>query len=338
MERPNPSRTRLAPRRTPGTRRAPAADGAFLRDVIAGLSAAPRALPSRWFYDAQGSRLFQWISRLDDYYPTRVEREILERHGDALASHFAGAPCTVVDLGAGDGHKSRLVLERLLARCAPVTYSPVDVSPEALDEAAARVREHLPEVRVRPIHADWDLALRRIAGRNPSGAQLALFLGSSIGNLERAEAVGFLASLRRALRPRDHVLVGFDLVKARAVLRRAYDDAQGVTGEFNLNLLARMNRELGADFDVSAFRHLATWDPGRPAMESWLVSTRRQVVHLGGRAFRFERGERIHTEISCKYTGAQIAAFAREAGFAEVARFEDHRRWFVDALWRVDAR
>jgi dimethylhistidine N-methyltransferase len=216
-----------------------------------------------------------------------------------------------------------------------VTYSPIDVSAAALAEAEARVREHLPGVRVRPIHADWDVALRRVAGRNPMGAQLALFLGSSIGNLERDGALALLSDLRRALRPGDHALVGFDLVKPLSVLRRAYDDPQGVTREFNLNLLARINRELGADFDLSAFRHVATWDPGRPAMESWLESTRRQVVHVDGRVFAFRRGERIHTEISCKYTGAQVAELAREAGFAEVARLEDPQHWFVDALWRV---
>jgi dimethylhistidine N-methyltransferase len=311
------------------------ADGAFLRDVLAGLSATPRSLPSRWFYDARGSRLFQWISRLDAYYPTRVEREILERHGDALASRFAGAPCTVVDLGAGDGHKSQLVLRALLARCTAVTYSPVDVSADALAEAAGRVREHLPAVRIVPVHAEWEDALRRVAGRNPMGPQLVLFLGSSIGNLERADAAALLGRLRRALRPGDHALVGFDLVKPLPVLRRAYDDPQGVTREFNLNLLARINRELGADFDLAGFRHVASWDPGRPAMESWLESTRRQLVHVDGRVFAFRAGERIHTEISCKYTDAQVAAFAREAGFVEVARLEDPRRWFVDALWRV---
>jgi dimethylhistidine N-methyltransferase len=240
-----------------------------------------------------------------------------------------------VDLGAGDGHKSRLVVERLCAGCDPVTYSPVDVSVDALEEAVARVRG-LPGVRIRPIHADWDEALRRVAGGNPMGAQLVLFLGSSIGNLERGDAAGLLGGLRRALRPGDHVLVGFDLVKPVAVLQRAYDDPQGVTREFNLNLLARINRELGGDFDLAAFRHVATWDPGRPAMESWLESTRRQVVHVDGRPFAFQRGERIHTEISCKYTDAQVAAFAREAGFAQVARFEDSQRWFVDALWRVE--
>jgi L-histidine N-alpha-methyltransferase len=333
---PRPTSTRRAdasPRRVPGARRA--GDPAFLRDVLAGLSAAPRSLPSRYFYDARGSRIFEWITQLDAYYLTRAEREILERHGSELAARFAGQACTVIDLGAGDGHKSRLVLERLSARCACVTYAPIDVSEKALKEASARVRESLPGVRVRGVHAHYDEGLRRLSARNAPGAQLALFLGSSIGNLEAADAVAFLRKLRGALRPGDHALVGFDLVKPLRVLRRAYDDPQGVTRAFNLNLLARMNRELDADFDLSAFRHRVTWDPRRPAMESWLESRRRQTVHLAGRAIELGAGERIHTEISCKYTPAQVAAFARDAGFTQVADYCDARRWFVDALWRV---
>jgi uncharacterized SAM-dependent methyltransferase len=163
-----------------------------------------------------------------------------------------------------------------------------------------------------------------------------LFLGSSIGNLEHPAARALLRDLRSGLRPGDHVLVGFDLVKPLPLLRRAYDDPQGVTGAFNLNLLARLNRELGARFDLSAFRHVATWDPSRPAMESWLESTRTQAVRIGRSLLRFEAGERIQTEISCKYRDAQITGFAAAAGFTEVGRFADAKRWFVDALWRAD--
>ena len=323
---------------TPGPSRLPAdeARGAFLADVLAGLGHRPRTLPSRYFYDARGSRLFEWITQLPDYYLTRTEREILERDGEALAARFAGASCTVVDLGAGDGHKSRLILERLQARCRSLVYAPIDVSGEALDEASARVRERWPDIRVRPIHGEYRDGLRQLAAQGGQGPRLVLFVGSSIGNLEWSAAVAFLRELRGALRPADHALVGFDLVKPLDVLRRAYDDPQGVTRAFNLNLLARMNRELGADFDLGGFRHRATWDPRRPAMESWLESRRRQTVHLAGRAIELAPHERIHTEISWKYTPAQVGDLAREAGFREVDRFTDARQWFVDALWRVD--
>jgi len=308
----------------------------LLADVLAGLGRRPRSLPSQYFYDARGSQLFQWITNLPEYYLTRVEREILEAHGDAILAPVRGRPCTVVDLGAGDGHKTRFLLRSLERAGSGVTYAPVDVSQSALDAAAARVRAELPGVGLRPVRATYARALRRLADDPESGPRLVLFLGSSIGNLEHPAAAAFLRELRRALRPGDHVLVGFDLVKPRPVLQAAYDDRQGLTRAFNLNLLARLNRELGADFDLQSFRHLATWDPGRPAMESWLESTREQVVRIGRTTLVLAAGERIHTEISCKYSEEQIAAFAAEAGFAEAGRYADPDRWFVDALWRVE--
>lgn len=306
-----------------------------LREALAALASRPRALPSHLFYDDAGSRLFQWITRLPDYYPTRVEEEILERYGARLAASHAGRSVTVVDLGAGDGHKTRIVVDHLRAAGARVTYAPVDVSRAALGFAAARMREAGPDVRVAPIHGRYGAGVRRAAALAPGAARLVLFLGSSIGNLERPEAVDFLRVLRGNLASGDRALVGFDLLKPRDVLQRAYDDAQGVTRAFNLNLLARLNRECGADFELSAWRHVATFDPVRPAMESWLESTRRQVVHLGGASFAFATGERIHTEISCKYGLSAVSAFAREAGFREEEELTDERGWFLDALWSV---
>jgi L-histidine N-alpha-methyltransferase len=308
----------------------------FLADVQAGLGRQPRSLPSKYFYDDRGSRLFQWICRLPDYYLTRVEREILDRHGGAILAPLCGRPCTVVDLGAGDGHKTLRLLRRLAQAGAGVTYAPVDLSQAALEEAAARVRSRLPGLPVQPVRATYSSALRRLASLPQADSRLVLFLGSSIGNFEHAAARSTLRALRRALRPGDHLLVGFDLVKPLSLLQRAYDDPPGVTRAFNLNLLARINRELGADFDLSAFRHVATWDPVRPAMESWLESTRAQAVRIAAHRHRFAPGERIHTEISGKYSDAQVTAFGADAGFTEVGRFSDPSRWFVDVLWRVD--
>lgn len=326
--------TEPAPRPAAAPRSAAAA-AATLRAALAGLSRRPRRLPSHLFYDDAGSRLFQWITRLPDYYPTRVEREILERSGAAVAAPFAGRAVTLVDLGAGDGHKTRIVVEHLARARARVTYAPVDVSRAALEAAADRMRDAGGGLRVAPVLARYGPGVRRAAALEPGAARLVLFLGSSIGNLEHAVARAFLRALRAALAPGDRVLVGFDLVKDLAVLRRAYDDPQGVTRAFNLNLLARLNRECGADFDPSGFRHVATYDPVRPAMESWLESARDQVVHLAGRALAFAAGERIHTEISCKYTREAVAALAAGAGFAEEAHLVDARGWFADALWTV---
>jgi len=307
----------------------------FLRDVLQGLDRPRKAVPSLWFYDARGSRIFQRIMALDGYYPTRIEHEILARHGSDIVAPFFGRGCTVVDLGAGDGTKTRLLLEPLSLRSPRFGYAPIDISGAALADVSARMASEFPRLRVTPVEAEYFEGLRALQGRQP-GSLLVLFLGSNIGNLERAEAIAFLRSLRAALRPGDHVLVGFDLLKEVEVLRGAYDDAEGVTAAFNLNLLGRMNRELGADFDLEAFGHRATFDPVRPAMESWLVSRRRQRVRVAGRTFGFEAGEAIHTEISCKYREGDPSALAALAGFSEIGQFRDRRGWFVDALWRVN--
>lgn len=307
----------------------------FRDDVLSGLARPDRALPSVWFYDAWGSRLFQRIMQLPGYYPTRVETEILACHAADLLAPLAGGPSALVDLGAGDGAKTRLVLEAALDRAPRVTYAPVDVSTTALAAAVARMRAAWPGLAVRPVHGDYVAGLAEAARASAPAPLLALLLGSNVGNLEWAEAVGLLRALRRGLRPGDHLLVGFDLLKDEAVLRGAYDDPEGVTAAFNLNLLARINRELGGDFDLGAFEHRATFDPARPAMESWLVSRRAQAVTVAGRRFELREGEAIHTEISWKYTEGQVTALARETGFEEVARFRDARGWFVDALWRA---
>jgi len=304
------------------------------RDVLAGLSARPKSLPSLYFYDAWGSRLFQRIMALPEYYPTRCEREILERHGARIAASLGGGPVTVVDLGAGDGDKTRVLLSRL-AGSRRLAYAPVDVSPAALRAASARVRRERPAVELVPVEAEYAEGLRWLRAREESGTLLVLFLGSNLGNLERREAVAFLRELRLALRPRDHALVGLDLVKDPIFLQRAYDDPAGVTAAFNLNLLVRINRELGADFDLAGFQHRATFDPARPAMESWLVSRRPQTVTVAGERFAFRVGEPIHTEISCKYREQDLAHLAWESGLEEVGRFLDSRRWFADVLWRA---
>jgi L-histidine Nalpha-methyltransferase len=308
----------------------------FRRDVMEGLGLPRKAIPSRWLYDARGSRLFQAIMELPGYYPTRVEQEILDRHAPEITAPFAGGACSVVDLGAGDGLKTATLLAALCRPPARTWYVPIDLSPEALAQAARRMAARLPGLRVDPVQADYLDGLRSLGARD-GRPRLVLFLGSNIGNLERGDALAFLRSLRRSLRPGDHLLVGFDLLKARSALQAAYDDERGVTAAFNLNLLGRINRELGGDLDPGSFQHLATFDPSRPAMESWLCSRRRQVVRVAGRRFRFEAGERLHTEISCKYREEDLAAFARWTGFEEVGRFRDRRHWFVDALWRAGA-
>jgi dimethylhistidine N-methyltransferase len=310
------------------------ADPRFLRDVIGGLGRTRKEVPSRWLYDARGSELFRKIMALGAYYPTRVEHEILGCHAAAITAPLSGNACTVVDLGAGDGAKTRLVLASLHGIVCRPAYVPIDISPAALADVARRMSCAFPWLKVRSIQAEYVDGLRSMGPRD-AGPLLVLFLGSNIGNLEEAEALGFLRLLRRSLRPRDHVLVGFDLLKDESILRAAYDDTEGVTAAFNLNLLARINRELAGDFDLGSFEHVATFDPSRPAMESWLRSRRRQRVRVADHSFRFEADERIHTEISCKFREQDVDALGAMAGFAQAGRYRDGRRWFVDTLWRV---
>ena len=309
-------------------------DPRFLGDVVGGLRRARKAIPSRWLYDARGSEIFRRIMALRVYYPTRVEQEILGQHAAEITAPLSGNACTVVDLGAGDGAKTRLVLASLRGRVSRPAYAPIDISPAALAGVAGRMASAFPWLKVRPIQAEYVDGLRSIGPRG-AGPVLVLFLGSNIGNLEEAEAVRFLRLLRGALRPGDHVLVGFDLLKDESLLRAAYDDEEGVTAAFNLNLLARINRELAGDFDLGSFDHVATFDPARPGMESWLRSRRRQRVRVADRIFGFEAGERIHTEISLKYREQDVDRLGTTAGFEVAARYQDGRRWFVDALWRV---
>ena len=316
---------------------APGIRARFLRDVLGGLGRPRKAIPSLWFYDARGSELFRRIMELEAYYPTRIEHEILASHAAEITAPLDGGPCTVVDLGAGDGTKTRLLLAPLQGRCIRSAYAPIDISATALRDVSARMSSLFPRLPITPVQAEYFDGLRALH-RPDAGTLLVLFLGSNIGNLEAPEAIGFLRTMRSALRPGDHVLVGFDLLKDLPVLRAAYDDDAGVTAAFNLNLLARINRELDGDFDLGAFEHVAAFDPARPAMESWLRSRRRQRVRVAGHSFRFEVGERIHTEISCKYRERDIDAFAATAGFEEIGRFRDRRGWFVDALWRVGER
>lgn len=309
----------------------------FRRDVVEGLSRRPRSIPSIWLYDAAGSRIFQRIMALPGYYPTRAETTILERHAASAVAALPGGPSAVVDLGAGDGAKTRLLVSAARQRNRWVAYVPVDVSAEALGSASTQMRATWPGLEVRPVHADYVDGLGQAAAPSARAPLLALLLGSNIGNLEWTGALDLLRSLRVSLRPGDHLLVGFDLLKDLDVLRGAYDDPEGVTAAFNRNLLTRINRELEADFDVGAFEHRATFDPGRPAMESWLVARGPQVAHVDGQGFAFQPGDAIHTEISWKYTDGQISELARGSGFEEVARFHDDRHWFADALWRAGA-
>lgn len=309
----------------------------FAYDTLVGLSERPKRMPSKYFYDDAGSRYFQRIMDLPEYYPTRCETEILKEHVAAMTAPIASRPFNLVDLGAGDGKKTMIVIEHLRSIGADFVYVPIDISEGAMRQLVGTIRERMPGVRVEGLVSEYAEGVHYLGREHGDRKNLVLFLGSNIGNFSIVQARAFLRRLWSVLREGDYALIGFDLKKDIEVLLAAYNDRQGVTAEFNLNLLRRMNRELGADFDVSTFRHYGTYNVFSGAMESYLVSLEPQIVRIGAleQSFAFDAWEPLHTEYSYKYLRSDVQALARDTGFASDASFEDSRGWFVDALWRV---
>src|SRR5262245_8827306 len=298
----------------------PAAE--FARDVAAGLTAEPKQLPCRYFYDREGSRLFAAICELPEYYLTRAETEILERHAREIASLFQG-DVTVIELGSGNAVKTRLVLEALLPG-RRVRYVPIDICRPVLEESVADLMQRFPTLEIVAVAAEYHEGLRHLRSESDR-PRLILWLGSNIGNFTRVEAATFLRRIRDTMTPLDRMLVGVDLRKDRAVLEAAYDDAAGVTAAFNRNLLARINHELNGNFDPSAFEHRAIYNPDLGRIEMYLVSTRVQSVTVEriGLTVRFTAGETIHTENSYKYTLAEFGAVATAAGLQDQCFWQD---------------
>jgi dimethylhistidine N-methyltransferase len=299
-------------KRPPGVPEAATDD--FAAAVVDGLARPQKCLPCRFFYDARGSELFEAITRLPEYYPTRAEAAILERHAVEMAEAVPSGG-VLVELGSGSSRKTEILLEHLPQLG---SYVCIDVSDSALVAAKARLVSRFPALDVRPIVADFNRPVTfpaELAERPKTG----FFPGSTIGNFTPTEAVQLLAALRVSLAPRGRLIVGVDLKKAARLLHMAYNDAQGVTAAFNLNLLARINRELAGTFDLAAFRHEAIYNPRESRIEMYLRSTRRQAAGVLGYRFIFGAGERIHTENSYKYTIGEFQALARSAGW-EVGR------------------
>ena len=304
------------------------------RDVAQGLSAHPRRLPPKLFYDAAGSDLFEQITETPEYYLTRTERSILKQRAGEIVRQ-AGSNLTLVELGAGSASKTRTLIEALRRRQLRLHFYPVDVSPAALRDAVAGLNGDYPGMQVSPILADYSHQLPDL--KSLPGRKLVLFIGSTIGNFEPEEAAEFLRRLRVSLDSEDALLLGFDLVKDERVLHAAYNDAQGVTAAFNKNVLARINRELGANFDPDAFAHLAFWNAEMSRMEMHLESLHDQTVVVSdlARSFRFAKGERIHTENSYKFNPSSIAKLLRQSGLQLEASWTDSNGWFCEVLARA---
>lgn len=308
----------------------------FALDVLIGFCAPQKFLPSMYFYDRKGSELFERITELGEYYPTDCEFEILTTHGERIASMFADSPFDLVELGAGDGRKTKVLLSCLQHQNAEFSYIPVDISEAAIANLVGSLERSHPRLVTAGLVGEYFDSIHYLE-QHSSRNKLVLFLGSNIGNFDYLEAMRFLRTIWKHLNEGDYLLVGFDLKKDIDVLTRAYNDCKGVTRDFNLNVLRRINDELDAQFELDNFAHHGFYNPLRGAMESHLVSTREQHVPIGAlsKTFHFKAYESIHLEYSYKYLIENVEDMATNAGFEIVEHWQDSRAWFVDSLWRV---
>lgn len=311
---------------------------ALIREVQRGLLRRPRSLSPWMFYDARGSRLFERITTLPEYYPTRTERNIFANFADAIITAArAGRPqdLRLVELGAGSASKTGILLDAIVRMQGEALYMPVDISSDALDLACESIACSWPEVRVEPLVANYVTSPPRLEALN--GTTLAMYIGSSIGNFSPEEARTILRNLSSQLRAGDALLLGTDMVKDASTLVAAYDDGDGVTAAFNLNILHRLNRELGADFDLSHFRHRAIWNRVESRIEMHLESTRDHQVCIPSAQLNlyFAKGETIHTENSYKFTGETIRNLLEDADFDVERTWMDERGWYAVTLARV---
>jgi dimethylhistidine N-methyltransferase len=295
----------------------------FLRDLTQALAAAPHSLSPKYFYDEAGSRLFDRICELPEYYPTRCEMSVLRACAHDIAKHM-GSHTEIVEYGAGSLHKIRPILDELEG---PTRYLPIDISGDHLHASARTLREAYPEVSIHPIIGDYTANLNLPAIAKDMKKRVGFFPGSTLGNMHPQEALDFLRMVRVQLRG-GALLLGVDLIKDPAVLHAAYNDSQGVTAAFNLNVLVRANRELGADFDLDAFSHSAFYNAPEHRVEMHLMCRKPQEVHLNGRCFRLAQGDTLHTENSYKFTVSGLRTLASEAGFVPSTVWTDPDRMF----------
>jgi len=301
-------------------------------DVRRGLSSQPKRFLPKYFYDQLGSQLFEAICLLPEYYLTRAENEILEHSADEIIASFNG-DTTLLEMGSGSASKTRLIIEALLRKQSTLRFIPVDISASALDSSSRILLQSYPQLRIEAYAADYFAGLAELK-KNPRGRTLALFLGSNISNFDVDEALRFLRALRDVLQIGDALLLGADLKKDKKVLEAAYNDALGVTAAFNLNVLARINRELDADFDLRSFRHLAFYNETAGRVEIYIESLRDQTVFIRQLDLRveFKAGEQIHTENSYKYDLADITRLAEQTGFDRSRTWEDGKNQFSSNL------
>jgi L-histidine Nalpha-methyltransferase len=310
--------------------------GTFAYDILAGLTKYPKALSSKYFYDARGSKLFEQIMQLPEYYPTRCEAQILETHKQTLLEMCRKDYYHIVDLGAGDAAKTRILIDHFYNNNLAFEYIPVDISASAVAELTENLHQDYPKLSVRSVATDYFSALQWIHTHVP-GRKLVLFLGSNIGNFTTEECKLFLSTIWQLLDEDDRLLTGFDLKKNATIIRNAYNDSSGVTAEFNRNLLRRINTELGGNFNVDTFEFYASYDPVSGFVKSYMLSTQAQQVYIEAfkRSFDFEAWETIHMENSRKFSIREIEELAVACRYEVETHLFDDRRYFTDSIWKV---
>jgi dimethylhistidine N-methyltransferase len=310
----------------------------FYHEVINGLRAENKYLSSKYFYDEAGDRLFQQIMACPEYYPTRCEMDILQHQSLQMVHLFReyGHSFDLIELGPGDATKSCYLLKELQKEKLPFTYYPIDISSNVIRWLEERLPATLPGIKLQGLNGEYMEKMEQV-GTFTSGQKIVLFMGANIGNMTVPQAIFFCRQLHDRMQPGDLLLAGFDLKKHPKTILDAYNDRQGITRAFNLNLLTRINRELGGDFKLEQFEHYPVYDPGSGACKSYLVSLAAQEVHIGENSIFFRENEPVHMEISQKYTLAETNQIASQAGFHPVHTFLDSKKWFADVLWQRQA-
>lgn len=307
----------------------------FAQDILLGLSSYPKTLPSKYFYDAKGDLLFQEIMQMEEYYLTRCEHEILSDNKKEILSLFRNSEeiFDLVEFGAGDGYKTKILLEYFTSQNVRFEYIPVDISSHVLNILVNSLKETFPGLSVNELCDEYFSALQKL--NKNERRKIVLFMGANIGNFKEDEAISFLKELNNCLNPGDLVMIGFDLKKDPEVILNAYNDKEEITRNFNLNLLGRINKELNADFDVQQFEHYPNYCPLSGDTKSFLISTKKQtvVIHDLDVSFEFDAYEAIQTELSKKYDSQSIEKMAQATGFKSVVNFTDKKEYFLDTVW-----
>ena len=309
----------------------------FKKEVFEGLASNPKRLPSKFFYDDEGSRIFSNITNLEEYYPTKCEYNIFVNHKESIISQIpSNEKLNIIELGAGDGRKTKVLLGELIKSKREFEYIPIDISRYAIEGLLKDLSETFPKLKTYGVVGEYSSGLQWVRDKRP-GKNVVLFLGSNLGNFSQEKAIVFLKEIRKSLNRNDFLFIGLDLKKEISVLLKAYNDSKGLTSQFNLNLLERINRELNADFNREAFQHFGTYNPVKGTMESYLISLKNQKVSFksDNKVFHFGAFEPIHTEYSWKYSAQESFDLSEQCHFGVVEHFTDSKKYFLNALWKA---